>query len=176
MLSLSTESLLAASDDKIPYLAGSTRTPTSHDMGDVAIATALNVLRARLKDRDVITKPTDVKNYLCLCAATYGDVEVFSVIFLNAVNHVISHDAMFFGSLSQTSVYPREVVCRALSYSAAAVILAHNHPSGRPEPSRADEHLTQMIKSALALIDVKVVDHIIVAGPEALSFAERGLL
>lgn len=89
---------------------------------------------------------------------------------------MISLDTLFTGSLSQTSVYPREVVKRALARNAAAVILAHNHPSGVAEPSRADEYLTQTLKSALSLVDVRVLDHLVVGCGQAVSFAERGLL
>lgn len=89
---------------------------------------------------------------------------------------MLATEDLFFGTLTQTSVYPRELVRRALALNAAAVILAHNHPSGNPTPSRADEHLTQTIKSALALVDVRVLDHIITAGGAALSMAEKGMV
>ena len=98
------------------------------------------------------------------------------VLFLDAQNRVIASEEMFRGTLTQTSVYPREVVKRALERNAAAVILAHNHPSGVAEPSRADEALTQTLRAALALIDTRVLDHFIVAGSGVLSMAERGLL
>ena len=98
-------------------------------------------------------------------------------LWLDAQNHLLKAEELFTGSLTQTSVYPREVVKSALSHNAAAVILAHNHPSGLAEPSRADEMLTHSLKEALALVDVKVLDHFIVAGTATpLSFAERGLL
>ena len=95
---------------------------------------------------------------------------------VDAQNRVIAPEEMFRGTLTQTSVYPRDVVKRALSLNAAAVILAHNHPSGVAEPSRADEFLTQSLRSALALVDIRVLDHIVIAGSNATSFAERGLL
>ena len=99
------------------------------------------------------------------------------MIWLDAQNRLIAFDAMFSGSLTQTSVYPREVVKSALTHNAAACILAHNHPSGIAEPSRADEMLTRSLKEALAMVDVKILDHFIVAGNlPPLSFAERGLL
>lgn len=101
---------------------------------------------------------------------------MFTVIFLTSQLAVTSIVEMFRGTLTQTSVYPREVVKAALERNAASVILVHNHPSGHPEPSRADEHLTQTLKQALALIDVRVLDHIIVGGMNTVSFAERGLL
>jgi DNA repair protein RadC len=102
--------------------------------------------------------------------------EVFVCIWLDAQHRVIKFDEQFRGTLTQTSVYPREIVKAALAANAAAVIFAHNHPSGAAQPSRADELLTRNLKDALALVDVKVLDHFIVAGNQALSFAERGLL
>ena len=102
--------------------------------------------------------------------------EVFAAIFLDAQNRVIEYIELFRGTLTQTSVYPREVVKTSLRLNAAAVIFAHNHPSGVPEPSRADENLTKVLKDALALVDVRVLDHVIVAGGASVSFAQRGLL
>jgi DNA repair protein RadC len=102
--------------------------------------------------------------------------EVFLVVFLTAQNRVIASEEMFHGTLTQTSVYPREVVKRALYHNAAGVILAHNHPSGVAEPSQSDRLLTDTLKQALALVDVRVLDHFIVAGTGGLSFAERGIL
>jgi DNA repair protein RadC len=101
---------------------------------------------------------------------------VFVALFLDSQHRVLRADELFRGTLSQTSVYPREVVKAALAANAAAVIFAHNHPSGVAQPSQADELLTRSLKEALALVDVKVLDHFIVAGHQALSFAERGLL
>jgi DNA repair protein RadC len=101
---------------------------------------------------------------------------VFIVLLLDAQNRLIKAQELFRGTLSQTSVYPREVVKLSLAGNAAGVLFAHNHPSGLAEPSRADELLTQNLKSALALVDVKVLDHFIVAGTNTISFAERGLL
>lgn len=105
-----------------------------------------------------------------------SEAEAFVVVFLNAKNKVIAVEEMFKGTLMQTSVHPREVVKRALRLNAGSVVLAHNHPSGSIEVSRADEALTRTLTSALALIDVKVLDHIVVAGERTLSFADRGLL
>ena len=102
--------------------------------------------------------------------------EVFAVIFLDAQIRLIALEILFEGTLSETSVYPREVVRRALELDAASVILAHNHPSGSPWPSRADEHLTQTLKAALGLIDVRTLDHLIVAGLKSYSFAEHGAI
>ena len=98
------------------------------------------------------------------------------VLFLDPQNRVQAQESLFEGTLTQANVYPREVVKRALYHNAASVIFAHNHPSGIAEPSRADENLTQALKSALALVDVRVLDHFIVAGNSIISFAERGLL
>ena len=102
--------------------------------------------------------------------------EVFVVIFLDAQHRVLATEELFRGTLTQTAVYPREVVKRALELGCAAVVLAHNHPSGAAEPSRADEYLTQTLASALKLIDVRVLDHLVVGQGEVISFAERGLL
>ena len=102
--------------------------------------------------------------------------EVFGVLFLDSQNAALEYREMFFGTLNQTSVYPREVVRIALELGAASVILTHNHPSGTVEPSRADIHLTNTLKSALSLVDVRVLDHIIIGGASNLSMAEKGLL
>lgn len=119
--------------------------------------------------------PRGVKDYLRMQLG-HLDHEVFSVVFLDAQHRLIRIEDMFRGTLTQTSVYPREVVKRALELSAAGVILAHNHPSGAAEPSRADEHLTRTLASALQLVDVRVLDHLVVCRDEVVSFAERGLL
>jgi DNA repair protein RadC len=102
--------------------------------------------------------------------------ECFYCVFLDAQNRVIAAEELFRGTLTQTSVYPREIVKAALAHNAAAVIFAHNHPSGVAQPSQADELLTRNLREALALIEVKVLDHFIIAGSQAISFAERGLL
>jgi len=129
----------------------------------------------RLQDRPIFDTPDAVKQYLQLQLSAWP-YEVFAVLFLDMQNRLLKMEEMFRGTLSQTSVYPREVVLRALHYQAAAVVLSHNHPSGTVQPSRADEMLTQTLKAALALVDVRVLDHIIVAPGEALSMAERGLM
>jgi DNA repair protein RadC len=128
-----------------------------------------------LRHRDVLSSPATVRDYLRMSLAG-RDYEVFMALFLDAQNRVIESEEMFRGTLTQTSVYPREVVKCALARNAAAVIFAHNHPSGLAEPSHADEVLTQALKQALALVDIKVLDHFIVAGSTALSFAECGRL
>lgn len=143
---------------------------------DQVLLKAFRIMKRRMGEpREVFSSPDAVKNYLSLLLRG-KDHEVFVVMFLDAQNRLIDTEEMFRGTLTQTSVYPREVVKAALGKNAAAVILAHNHPSGCCEPSRADEALTQTLKSALALIDVRILDHIVVSGPSALSLAERGLL
>lgn len=138
---------------------------------DIAAALRTEVIGAQVMD-----SPTLVKQYLCAELA-HLDHEVFGVLFLDAQHRVIAFDAMFRGTLTQTSVYPREVVRAALQHNAAALVLTHNHPSGHPQPSRADEHLTRQLKDACALVDVRILDHVIVAtGNNSFSFAEGGLL
>ena len=124
---------------------------------------------------DVLSSPMAVRDYLRLKLIAY-EYEVFLVIFLDAQNRVLAIEEMFRGTLTQTSVYPREIVKRSLARNAGGVIFCHNHPSGAPEPSAADRSLTRALGEALALIDVRVVDHIIVAGNQFVSFAERGML
>ncbi len=136
---------------------------------------ARRALAQQLKEREVFSSPGAVKQYLQLHLARKGH-EVFAVLFLDAQNKLVAMEELFRGTLTQTSVYPREVVLRALQHQAASVVLAHNHPSGTVQPSRADEALTQTLKAALALVDVRVLDHIIVGQGDALSMAERGLL
>lgn len=136
---------------------------------------ARRALREQLAERDVLTSPGAVKDFLRLKLQDLPR-EVFVVIFLDAQNRVQAVDELFAGTLTQTSVYPREVVKRALAHNAAAVIFAHNHPSGVAEPSHADEALTRALQQALALVDVRVLDHLVVGKGCALSFAERGLL
>lgn len=136
---------------------------------------ARRALAEKLKVREIFNSPEAVRQYLQLHLAARPH-EVFAVLFLDAQHRLIALEEMFRGTLTQTSVYPREVVIRALHYHAAAVVLAHNHPSGGVEPSRADEALTQTLKGALALVDVRVLDHVIVAAGQTLSMAEKGLI
>ncbi len=124
---------------------------------------------------DALTSPQAVRDYLRLTLRS-RPYEVFVGIFLDSQNRLLATEEMFRGTLAQTSVYPREVVKAALARNAAAVIFAHNHPSGVAEPSRADELLTQALKQALALVDIRTLDHFVVAGSQLVSFAERGLL
>lgn len=143
------------------------------------LATGLQLAQELLAEEMVLAQafdsPTAVADYLKLHFAGQAH-ESFVVLFLNAQHHLLTSEAMFRGTLTQTSVYPREVIKQALHHNAAAVIFAHNHPSGSTEPSRADEVLTRTLSTALALIDVRVLGHLIVAGAQSLSMAERGLL
>jgi len=123
----------------------------------------------------VLSSPQVVRDFLQVKLGALQH-EVFAVLMLDAQNRVIEYVELFRGSVSQTSVYPREVVKESLARNAAALILVHNHPSGVAEPSRADELLTQTLKTALSLVDVRVLDHMVVAGTDQVSFAERGLL
>lgn len=136
---------------------------------------ARRAMGERLKERAVFDSPDAVKQYLQLHIGSCP-YEVFAVVFLDVQHRMIALEEMFRGTLTQTSVYPREVVTRAIHHQAAAVVLAHNHPSGNIEPSRADESLTQTLRAALALVDVRVLDHIIVSPGQSFSMAERGLL
>ena len=140
-----------------------------------ALELARRSMDERLRQRAAVTSPTAVRDYLRLTLAS-REHEVFVCIWVDAQHRVIAVEEPFRGTLTQTSVYPREIVKAALASNAAAVIFAHNHPSGIAQPSRADELLTRSLKEALALVDVKVLDHFVVAGHQAISFAERGLL
>ena len=136
---------------------------------------ARRCLGEELRAGAALNSPAAVRDYLRLALGA-REHEVFVALFLDAQHRVIAVEELFRGTLTQTSVYPREVVKAALRRNAAAVILAHNHPSGVAQPSQADELLTRSLAEALALIEVKVLDHFIVAGNQTLSFAERGLL
>jgi DNA repair protein RadC len=136
---------------------------------------AKRCLREGLRSGDALTSPGAVRDYLRLAIAG-REHEVFVCLWLDAQHRVLACEELFRGTLTQTSVYPREVVKAGLKANAAAVIFAHNHPSGAAQPSQADELLTRNLKEALSLVDIKVLDHFIVAGRQTLSFAERGLL
>ena len=137
---------------------------------------ARRALSQEMAVRDAFSSPGRVRDWLRLKLASRPH-EVFMALWLDAQNRLLKAEELFSGTLTQTSVYPREVVKAALAHNAAAVILAHNHPSGVAEPSAADEMLTRNLKTALAMVDVKLLDHFIVAGNGTpLSFAERGLL
>ena len=132
-------------------------------------------LAEEMKQKDVLSSPKKVRDYLSLKLGNEPR-EIFMVLFLDTQNRVQAQESLFEGTLTQASVYPREIVKRALHHNAASVIFAHNHPSGIVEPSHADEALTKSLKSALDLVDVRVLDHFIVVGNETMSFAEQGLL
>ena len=136
---------------------------------------ARRALAEQLRTQPVFETPGAVKDYVQLQLGQRPH-EVFAVLFLDSQHRLIALEELFRGTLSQTSVYPREVALRALHHHAAAVVLAHNHPSGHVQPSRADEVLTQTLKTALGLLDVRVLDHVIVGPGQALSMAEQGLL
>lgn len=136
---------------------------------------ARRALGEALKNGNAMNSPALVRDFLRL-SLTNKQHEVFIGIFLDAKNHTIATEELFSGTLTQTSVYPREVIKRALHHNAAAIIFAHNHPSGVAEPSHADKVLTQSLKQALAMIDVKVLDHFIVGGSSTMSFAEHDLI
>lgn len=141
---------------------------------DEVLSHAAELIKAKYARTGEFTNPSVVKEYLSMKLANY-EQEVFAVMLLDNQNRLIDYVELFFGTINAASVYPREVVKTALKYNAAAIIFAHNHPSGELEPSEADKLLTQQLKTALALIDVRSLDHIIV-GDGAMSFAERGLI
>lgn len=149
--------------------------PAKYAQLQAVLEMARRALAEKLQNGDAMNSPKSVRDYLRLTLEGKRR-EVFVGIFLDAQNRSIAAEELFSGTLTQTSVYPREVVKRALHHNAAAMIFAHNHPSGVAEPSQADEILTQSLKQALALVDVKVLDHFIVGGGAAMSFAERGLI
>jgi len=142
---------------------------------NAVIEAALQILRRRNARGVAFTSPQSIKDYLTIQCTSY-EFEVFGMVFLDSQHRMLGIEEMFFGTLAQTSVYPREVVKKALEYNAGACILFHNHPSGVCEPSRADEMLTKTLKDSLAMIDCRVLDHIVVGGGNCMSFAERGLI
>lgn len=149
--------------------------PAKRAQFEAAIELARRSLREELEAGAALTSPGAVRDYLRLAIGARQH-EVFVCLWLDAQHRVIGAQEAFQGTLTQTSVHPREIVKAALARNAAAVIFAHNHPSGAAQPSQADELLTRNLKEALALVEVKVLDHFIVAGRQAISFAERGLL
>lgn len=142
---------------------------------DEVLLAAQRLLAAQVRGSDLMDSPAVVKDFL---RARLGNLphEVFAVVHLDSQNRVLDYVEMFRGTVSQTSVYPREVVRDALMRNSCALVLVHNHPSGEARPSRADEHLTQTIKAASALVDTRVLDHFIVAGDVICSMAECGLV
>ena len=136
---------------------------------------AQSVLAGRLQGCDALTSPSSVREYLKVKLGGL-EHEIFALVHLNAKNCVIEYQELFRGTVSQCSVHPREVVKECLARNSAALILVHNHPSGVANPSQSDETLTQTLKTTLALVDVRVLDHLIIAGNTIVSFAERGIL
>jgi len=165
--------LCAASERDLCELPGMGRAKVAQLRAVLELAR--RALREKIASGAALSSPAAVREYLRLKLQALPH-EVFVALFLDAQNRVIEIEELFRGTLTQTSVYPREVVKRALARNAGAVIFAHNHPSGVAEPSHADETLTQALKQALALIDVRVLDHFIVAGAGVVSFAESGRL
>ena len=149
--------------------------PSKYVQFQAVLELSRRVLHEDMETGDALNSPGAVRDYLQLLLRGRQQ-EVFMAIFLDAQHRVMASEELFAGTLTQTSVYPREVVKRALYHNAAAVIFAHNHPSGVVEPSQSDKMLTDALKQALALVDVRVLDHFIVAGSGCLSFAERGMV
>jgi len=142
---------------------------------EVLIDAALKILADQLVRGDLLESPSATRRYLALRFSSL-EHEVFCCLFLDNRHRLIACDELFRGTIDGASVHPREVVKRALAHNAAAVILAHNHPSGVAEPSQADELITLRLKDALAFVDIRVIDHVIVAGAKVVSLAERGVL
>ena len=165
-LSLSLDSSLLVRDAQGRYLLAS---------ADQILAAARQVIDQKNPCGTLFTSPALVKDYLRTKLATFGH-EVFAALFLDSQHRLIEYVELFRGTIDGASVYPRELVKEALRHNAAAVIISHNHPSGNPEPSQADKVLTQRLNEALRLVDVRVLDHVIVAGNSTASFAERGLI
>ena len=152
--------------------------PAASANEDWIIAQALAILEKRVEGKELFDSPKAFSEYLIVRNGARPDQgrEVFSVMYLDSQHRLIEAVDEFTGTLTQTSVYPREIVRSAMARNAAAVILCHNHPSGAAQPSRADETITQKLKSALALVDVRVLDHFVTAGGKAVSMAELGLV
>lgn len=149
--------------------------PAKYAQLQAVLEMSKRALGEEMRHGDALNSPQTVRKFLQLKMRGL-DHEVFMAVYLDSQNRVLAAPELFRGTLTQTSVYPREVVKQALAWNAAGVILAHNHPSGVAEPSQSDRWLTDQLKAALALVDVRVLDHFIVAGHEGLSFAERGWL
>lgn len=158
---------VADGDNRYTY----TKIATVEDLFGIAAS----IIESRMIRADSFTSPEDSRRFLTLRIGTL-ERETFCCLFLDNRHRLIQFERLFEGTIDGASVYPREVVKRALHYNAAAVIMAHNHPSGVADPSPADRNITCRLRDALALVDVRVLDHIVVAGTETMSFAERGLL
>ena len=165
--------LLQASSDDLKRVKG--LGPAKRAEIVAVLELARRAMAQTVRQRSIFENPLAAQQYVQLQLAG-KPYEVFAVLFLDAHNCLIAFEELFRGTVSQATVYPREVLLRALHHSAAGVVLAHNHPSGRAEPSAADEALTQTLLAALKLVDVRVLDHIIVAPGQSYSFAERGMI
>ena len=163
---------IARNEDPVKYAVDPS---PATDSEDEIIAMALGILSKRMRTGECLNSPNLVSDYLKLRLDGL-EHEVFGVVFFDAQNRVIQAEELFRGTLTQTSVYPREVVKEALKLNAASAIFYHNHPSGVATPSNADRHITEALKNALSMVDVKSLDHIIVAGGTSVSFAERGYM
>lgn len=163
--------LFAASLDEFSSING--LGPAKYAQLQAVMELARRAIAEEIKTGDALSSPQAVKQYLQMLLANRA-YESFAVLFVDVRNRLIAAEELFRGTLTHTSVYPREVVKSALAHNAASVILAHNHPSGNPEPSAADRTLTQALKQALALVDIRVLDHFVVAGRQVYSFAEHG--
>ncbi len=152
-----------------PYLIAGPLTP------DQVLEKASEIMLERLVRQGKLSSPQDTRNYLTTQLGP-KEHEVFLVLFLDNQNQLLASEEMFRGTINAASVYPREIVKAALQHNAAAVILAHNHPSGEPEPSQADRSLTERLLAALSLVDIRVLDHLVIGGSNTVSFAERGWL
>ena len=169
----SLQRLFAATLEEVSAVRG--LGPAKYVQLQAVVEMARRALGEEIGERDAMSSPRAVREFLQLSLGGRPH-EVFVALFLDSQNRMLGSEELFRGTLTQTSVYPREVVKTALRYNAAGVIFAHNHPSGVAEPSRADELLTQTLKQALSLVEIKTLDHFIVAGTRTVSFAERGLL
>ncbi len=165
-LSLSLDSSLLVRDDQGRYLMAT---------ADQILEAARQVIDQKIRRGASFTSPSEVKDYLKAKLSGY-EREVFAVMLMDSKHCLIEYVELFQGTIDQAAVYPREVVKLAMQHNAAAMIISHNHPSGNPDPSRADEMLTKRLQDALALVDVRVLDHIIVAGNDTASVGERGLI
>lgn len=165
--------LLAA--DKQHFTAGKGLGMAKYAQLQAVLEMSRRHLGEALQRSDALTSPQLTRDYLRACLRD-EQREVFSCLFLDSQHRVIIFEPLFFGTLDAASVYPREVVKRALRHNAAALIFAHNHPSGVAEPSQADQRITQRLKEALALVDIRVLDHIVIGDVDVMSFAERGLI
>lgn len=164
------------SEDAAVYASPTINSGISNIDEDALIVRALNILSDRIsRTGDAFTCPEDARKY-CTLQLAEREHEIFACLFLNNRHQLIRYSEIFRGTIDGASVYPREVVKEALKVNAAAVIFVHNHPSGNPEPSEADKRITARLKDALALVDIKTLDHIVVGGVETYSFADRGLI